>query len=225
MVNKRKSILIVDDEEDLTWSISIYLQRNESLFEITCVSSGEEAVTVLDQTLVDLIISDVKMPGISGLDLLAIVNEKYPTTKMIIMTAFGSEVLEEHVSNLGSQYYIEKPFELVMLREIVYSALQISEKKIESSLVNSRIKEIIAFHCKSGGTSQLALYHGLHQGIICFQRGEIVHAECGELEGENALFSILDWGKVDSYSHLDYLMTKKTIRRDWQSLLNNSMID
>lgn len=222
---RKKSILIVDDEEDLTWSISRYLQKNDALFDVTCVDSGDKALGLFDNNPVDLVISDVRMPGISGLELHEILSEKYPSTKIIIMTAFGSELLEEQISRPGMTYYIEKPFELVVLREIVYSALEISEKKIEKSLINSRIKEIIAFNCQSGITSQIKLHRGLHQGIIYFKQGEIIHAECGELEGEHALFNILDWGKVDSYSRLENTVTKRTIRRTWQSLLNNSMID
>jgi len=222
---QKKSILIVDDEEDLTWSISRYLQRNDSLFDVTCVSSGDEALGLLHKTPIDLIISDVRMPGISGLELLGLVNENYPAIKVIIMTAFGSDVLEEQIARPGSTYYIEKPFELVVLREIVYSALKISEKKIEKSVLNSRIEEIIAFACRTGKTSQLTFQRGLSQGRVYFKHGEIIHAECGELEGEHALFNILDWGRVDSYSSFEHPATKRTIRRNWQALLNNSMID
>lgn len=225
MVADKKSILIVDDEEDLTWSISRYLKKNDAIFQVRCVSNGEQALRHLESECIDLMISDIRMPGISGLELLRYVQSHCPQTRVIIMTAFGSEVLEQQITRMGSPYYIEKPFELAVLRELIYSALQLSEKKIEKSILNTRIKEIIAFHCRSGRTSQLMLQHGLHQGMICFKQGEIVHAECGELEGETALLSILDWGGVDSYSQHNHISQKRTIRRNWQSLLNSTMID
>lgn len=225
MAFTKKNILVVDDEEDLTWSISRYLRKNDELFAVQCVSSGDAAVDLLHYTRFDLIISDIRMPGMTGLELLRYVSSFSPGTKVIIMTAYGSELLEEQVTQMGSPYYLEKPFELSFLRKIVYAALELSEKSIEKLFANSRIKELVALNCQTRRTSQLTLIKGVDRGTIYFSRGEIVHAECGELEGEHALFSILDWGRADSYKSKGHPTQKRTIRRNWQSLLQASMIE
>lgn len=221
----RKFILVVDDEEDLTWSISRTLQRNGHVFDVRCVSSGEAALRLLQQQRFDLIISDIRLPGISGIELLEQVNRTWPATRVIVMTAFGTEILQNEVLRLGAPFYIEKPFDLRLLRKLVYESLQLPEKKIEELHLSARIKEVISFNCQTRKTSQLTVKKGIQQGIIYFQQGEIVHAECGELEGEHALYSILEWGQADNYRNDNQSSQKRTIRKGWQSLLNTYMID
>ena len=142
-----------------------------------------------------------------------------------MMTAYGSDEVQTRLDTAQPIFFVEKPFELLLLRETVYTALNIPEQNIRNSLLNTRIKEIIAFTCKAGKTSQLTFHRGISQGVVYFKQGEIVHAECGELEGENALFNILDWGKIDFFSSFDHRVSKRTIRRNWESLLNTAMID
>jgi DNA-binding NtrC family response regulator len=113
-------ILVVDDEEDLTWSISKTLMRDNELLEIICVNSGEEALKVLKEFSIDLVISDVRMPGVNGLDLLEEVKKSHPHTKMIIMTAFGTPDLEDLIKKTKNVYYIEKPFDLHELKKIIF---------------------------------------------------------------------------------------------------------
>lgn len=225
MAFEKKSVLIVDDEEDLTWSISRHLKKAEELLDVRCVSSAIDALQVLDRNAMDLIISDIRMPGLNGLDLLRIVMEKWPETRVIIMTAFGSDILEEEVEQLGTPFYIEKPFELRYLRKLVFEALEISETEFEGALVNSHIKDFLAFNCQTRKTSQVTLNDGIRVGTIYLHHGEIVHAECGELEGEHALYDILDWEKADYKVDYNCVAKKRTIRRNWQSLLSASMID
>jgi len=222
---EKKSILIVDDEEDLTWSISRHLSRNGSGLDVKCASSGNSALDILQGRRFDLIISDIRMPGISGLELLSRVSETYPEVKVIIMTAFGSEILEDQVQKLGTQYYIEKPFELRYLRKLVFEALQLSDTEVESILLNEQIRDTISVSCREKLTSRMMFKNGLNNGNIYLQGGEIVHAELGDLEGEGALFRILDWEEAYYAKILSQLAAKRTIRRRWQSLLNSTMID
>ena len=225
MVMAKKSILIVDDEEDLTWSISRHLSKNGNGLDVKCASSGNSALDILKERSFDLIISDIRMPGISGLDLLSRVAETYPGVQVIIMTAFGSEVLEDQVQKLGTQYYIEKPFELRYLRKLVFEALQLSDNEMESILLNEQIRDTITVNCRARMTSRMMFKSGLKNGNIYLQSGEIVHAECDELEGERALFRILEWEEAYYAKIMNQLAAKRTIRRQWQSLLNSTMID
>jgi len=121
MRSKANKILIVDDEEDLTWSISKSLLRENDLLEIICVHSGDEALKVLEKISIDLVISDIRMPGTSGLDLLENIRENYPKTKMIIMTAYGSPDIEEKIKNTENAYYVEKPFDIHELKNLIFT--------------------------------------------------------------------------------------------------------
>ena len=120
---KKKKILIVDDEEDLTWSISKGLSRDKDKLEVTCVNSGNTALDMLAHNHFDLMVTDIRMPGVSGLRLLREVREKYPATKVILMTAFGSLEMNELLKQAEMEAYIEKPFEFNDLRSLIYRCI------------------------------------------------------------------------------------------------------
>lgn len=119
----KKSILIVDDEEDLTWSLSKRLSRDKDVIEITCANSGVNALKILSQKQFDLMVTDLRMPGVSGIQLLNEVRSKHPATHVIVMTAYGSLEIKEALDHLGEAGYIQKPFEFDDLRNLIYTSL------------------------------------------------------------------------------------------------------
>jgi len=120
---EKKKILIVDDEEDLTWSISKGLSRDGETLEVYCVNSGSTALEMLQKDHFDLMVTDIRMPGVSGLRLLKEVKDHHPSTKVILMTAYGSMEIKEALVQSGMQAYIEKPFEFNELRNLIYRCL------------------------------------------------------------------------------------------------------
>jgi len=124
---EKKRILIVDDEEDLTWSISKRLAKDGDSLEIICTNSGSNALEMLSKYKVDLLVTDIRMPGISGLQLLNEVKVRYPQTPVIVMTAYGSMEVKKVLEHLGKTGYIEKPFEINELRKLIYSLLRLKE--------------------------------------------------------------------------------------------------
>ncbi|KAA0230260.1 response regulator [candidate division KSB1 bacterium] len=121
-----KCILIVDDEDDLTWSISKTLAKNDQQLEVICVGDGNAALTVLAQRRVDVVVSDIRMPGRNGLELLSDIRRDHPGAKVIIMTAAGSNDLRKELELRGASFYLEKPFEIRYLRQLIYEALDLA---------------------------------------------------------------------------------------------------
>jgi len=110
MASIQRRVLIVDDEEDLTWTLSKKLSKDSDKFQLVCVNSGSEAIEVMNQLPVDLVITDVRMPEVSGLELLVQIKDRYPQTRVIIMTAYGSDDVKREANQGGCFRYIEKPF-------------------------------------------------------------------------------------------------------------------
>jgi DNA-binding NtrC family response regulator len=119
-----KKMLIVDDEETLTYSLyqSFILEKKD--YEVVTAASGEEASKKLAISPYDLVITDISMPGMSGLELLSYIKEKYPKTEVIVITAYGSEEKKEESLQKGARYYIEKPFEIKKIKQLVMELLQ-----------------------------------------------------------------------------------------------------
>jgi DNA-binding NtrC family response regulator len=114
-----KKVLIVDDEETLTWSMAKSLSKDKDKYEVLIANNGREALNLLKKSKVDLVISDIRMPDINGLDLLVRIKMEHPQTKVIIMTAYGSSDVQKEANRRGSLYYIEKPFEISDIRKII----------------------------------------------------------------------------------------------------------
>src|SRR5687767_8757841 len=101
-------IFIVDDEESIREFFEIMLKREG--YEVVTASNGAEALEKLKKQAVDLIISDIQMPELSGLELLGKVKEIDPEMAVIMITAFGSTETAVEAMKLGAYDYIQKPF-------------------------------------------------------------------------------------------------------------------
>lgn len=118
------NILLVDDDRNLATTLSHGLRKamGKANSVIFC-SSGPEAIALMDTQSFDVVISDFHMPGISGLDLLKRIRQAHAETSLVLITAFGTDTLQEEVHRLGFGY-ITKPFELPMLLQSIHGLIQ-----------------------------------------------------------------------------------------------------
>jgi len=117
-----KRVLVVDDEENLRRVTQLKLQQ--AGYEATTASDGARALELLARHPQDLIITDLKMPGMSGLDLLRSVKEEYPEVIVIVVTAFGTIESAVEAMRLGAHDYIIKPVNADALKLVVSRALE-----------------------------------------------------------------------------------------------------
>lgn len=222
MVERSKRVLIVDDEEDLTWSLQKKLSKDSDKFELTCVNSGREAIEVLNQLPFNLVITDVRMPEVSGLDLLVKIKNLYPDTKVVIMTAYGTSDVQKAATDRGCFSYIEKPFEINELRQLILDAL-IEKKGFKGSVADFQLSDIVQLNCLGRITSALQVKCDNEEGIIFFQDGNITHSETEHLKGELAFYHIMGWQGGEFTVLRNQTPEQQTIAGSWQSLLLESM--
>ena len=118
-----KRILIVDDEETLTFSLYQSFIKAPVECEVLTAESGMEALKLLQDGQFDVVITDIAMPGLDGLELLKIIKSQSPATKVIVITAYGSDERREEALSRGAEKYIEKPFDLHEIRELVFKMI------------------------------------------------------------------------------------------------------
>jgi CheY-like chemotaxis protein len=218
----QKRVLIVDDEEDLTWTLSKKLSKDSDKFQLVCVNSGGEAINVMNQLPVDLVITDIRMPEVSGLDLLIQIKDRYPQTKVIMMTAYGTEDVKREADQRGCFRYIEKPFEINELRTLILEALA-RDKGFKGSVADFQLSDIIQLNCLGRLTSALEVKHEKEMGRIYFDNGNIVHAETDHLTGENAFYHIMSWHGGEFTVKRNMKSSDDSIEIGWQSLLLEAM--
>ena len=149
MTSISKTILIADDEEDLTWSISRSLRKENEHYEVICVNSGDEALKFLKRIPFDLLISDFRMPGKDGIMLLGYVKKHYPDMKVIVMSAWYGSEIREIVEKTLDMFYVEKPFEINDLKSIINKAFFNSvSDRYRDRLIDLSLKDIIRYNCQ-----------------------------------------------------------------------------
>ncbi len=185
-----KRVLVVDDEEDMLWMLQRNLNKGMTDVEILAAKSGEEALALLSDRPVNLVITDINMPGMNGLDLLVEINNRFPGTGVIIMTAYPSNAYKNKAMMSGSLRFIEKPFDIKEVRLIVEEVLKEGEG-FQGTVDGISLVDIVQFNGLSRATAALKVTTGDREGMIFFKEGAVVHAMCGREIGEEAFFTIL----------------------------------
>jgi DNA-binding NtrC family response regulator len=147
-------ILIIEDEDTLRESLTRVFTREG--FQVVAVSSAEPAVALLQEGYFDLILTDIILPGITGIELLKWIKETVPDQVVIIMTAYAS--LETAVETLrsGAYDYIVKPIIHEEIKQIVKSALNVRTLQEENSFLKKQM----------GGAHDLSRIIGQHPEIL-----------------------------------------------------------
>src|ERR1051326_2716748 len=116
------NLLIVDDELSMRQFLTHLFQRDGHAVRVA--ENGRKAMDMLRQQPADVIISDVKMPDMGGIDLLRGARELNPKVEVIMMTAFANEATAHEAFLLGAFDFVHKPFDNELLKEKVARALQ-----------------------------------------------------------------------------------------------------
>ncbi len=133
-----KQILVADDEDSIRWVLSKALSQKG--YQVDLASDGQEARTALRSKKYDLAVLDIKMPGITGLDLLESIQKDSPHTLVIIMTAESSMHNAVEAMKRGAYDYITKPFDLDVLEAIILKAQKASEQADEVHRLRDELK-------------------------------------------------------------------------------------
>jgi DNA-binding NtrC family response regulator len=122
-------VLVVEDEKSMRDLLSLMLRKEG--YAVEAADSGMQAVSrIAKDPVYDLVISDVSMPGMTGLELLRHVRKASPESSVILMTAYGSKETAIEALNEGAAYYVEKPFDLDEMK--VVARRTIDQKRIAS---------------------------------------------------------------------------------------------
>src|SRR5690349_2203171 len=119
MSPKPKTVLIVDDDEGMRDTLTAILKRE---YRVLRAASGEAALPVLNKEDVDLVLLDVRLPGISGFEVLRIVKENYALVEVIMISAINEVETAVQAMKHGAYHYINKDFDYDQLRSLVRNA-------------------------------------------------------------------------------------------------------
>ncbi|UCE70962.1 MAG: sigma-54-dependent Fis family transcriptional regulator [Nitrospiraceae bacterium] len=138
MAYSKGRILVVDDEQSMREVLDIFLS-NEG-YDVTVAGNGVSGVDAVKKDIFDLVITDMKMPRLGGLELLKNIKQISPDTVVVIATAFGSTESAVEAMKLGAYDYIQKPFQMDDIRLVVSNALEKMKLQKDVSILKEQLK-------------------------------------------------------------------------------------
>lgn len=133
-------VLLVDDEQEFIETLSERLKMRD--MEAKLALDGEKALEAVEDDEPDVMLLDLKMPGIDGMEVLRRVKKAFPNVQVVMLTGHGSEKDEEQAHRLGAYAYLQKPVDLERLVVTLRDAFRNKvAKKIESSMMAATFAE------------------------------------------------------------------------------------
>ncbi len=138
MISETPRLLVVDDEEIALSNLKHVL--NKEGYEITASQSGQRALQLLEEKIFDLILTDLKMEKVDGMQILKRARELYPDTEVIMITGYATVDSAIEAMKAGAYHYIAKPYKLDEVRKVVREALEKTRLKRENSRLREHLK-------------------------------------------------------------------------------------
>ena len=170
-------ILVVDDELSMREFLSILLEREG--YEVTVAASADVALRTLESSLFDLVLSDVSMPGLSGIELLARIKEKTPETAVLMLTAFSTSDQAVEAMKLGAYDYIGKPFKNEEIKQLIKNALEKQGLRRENVILKKDASERDSFCGIIGKSLKMRELFDLIQKVAASQSSVLILGESG----------------------------------------------
>lgn len=171
------SILIVEDDPSLRRIMQLRMSHNG--FRVLCSDSAEEALAVMDREPIDLVLSDLMLPGLSGIELLKQVKSQFPSTAVIVLTAFGTVETAVEAMKSGAFDYLTKPVDAEELMLTVERALETARLREEVSSLRINVSKKYGFENVLGHSPKLLYVLDIASRAAATNSTVLIHGETG----------------------------------------------
>src|SRR5215210_8237805 len=173
----RQRILILDDEQDILDIYQEILARLPSQPEIHTSDNGARAIALLESEAFSLLLLDLRMPQMDGFQVLAIVRRKFPSLRVVVMTAAEDEQFRARAYAMGIDLYIEKPKtgkEIINFVDCIESMLEREDRGGFRGVQSKTLVDIIQLECLTHSSVILKVQSSAGEGRFWIQKGEII---------------------------------------------------
>jgi two-component system NtrC family response regulator len=177
MKTSNGTVLVVEDDDSLRRVTQLHLEKLG--FSVTTSSDAEGALEVLEKAPVDILLTDLHLPGMSGIDLLKRVKMEHPDTSVILVTAFGTVASAVEAMKSGAYDYITKPLHHYELNELVRRAIDHRQLKQEVGLLRTCLDEKYGFENILGSSAKFAHTIGMASRAAASDATVLITGETG----------------------------------------------
>ncbi|MBX7195993.1 MAG: response regulator [Sandaracinaceae bacterium] len=218
----RPRLFLVDDEEELLWSLTERIRIARPHFDVMTASDGLSALEQLTIDPPDLIVADIRMPRMNGLELVVAARRIRPSLPVVVMTAYPTHDVLEEIQRRGSIEYLEKPFDFERFITVVERALQRADDArvgFSGAILVQTLPDIVQLYALSNATGALHVECRGQSGVVWFERGAIPHALAGPLTGVPAFLEIMSWRGGQFSMEMMAVAPARSIAAPWMELV------
>ncbi len=218
-----QNVLIVDDDHIWLRLIKNKFENYSGTFTTLTALDGEQAVDNLKHNMVSLVVTDMQMPKMDGLALLAHLSENYPDIPVIIMTAYSTPTSKKAVLGQGAAAYIEKPF---VVEDLATKIIKTLQKETEGGTLQTvpldMFIQLIEMEQKTCTIRVVNKATG-KKGILFFLKGDLMDARINNRQGNKAAYEIFAWDSVTLSIQDECAIQEKKIKGELQAILFEAM--
>ncbi len=217
-------VLFVDDSLAFLEMITeLFGAQADKNWKIHTAPSADKALAILQQKLIHLVVLDIGMPLLDGVQLLGIIHQQYPNIKKVILTAQSDESRRAACLANGAELFLLKPGDengWKLIFNMLTNVLRWSDcNDFISTLGETGLFDVIQLECLGGNSLVLEIRNQQTAGEIYIEDGAIVHASAGKLAGEKAFHQLLSLTDGEFRLIPFRAPPRRTVQRQWESLL------
>ena len=220
----KHNILFVDDDADFLLTLrDLYEMMSEHSWQIFSATSANQALEILDIQRIDLVVVDVNMPVIDGIQFIGMLQRRHPKLKRAVLTGLASPEKRTAALANGADLFIEKASSPEGYRSIFAMLGELLQwmprEGFQGVLRKVGLNDVIQRECLARNSSVLEIYNEHVLGRIYIQDGQLIHAIGGDLTGEHALYKLLSLpGGSFELAQFEH-PPEKTLGGSWEMLL------
>ena len=173
----KTKILVVDDEASIREFLEIMLRKEG--YDVTCAEDGKQAVEILKKKSFDMVISDLQMPHMTGIELLHHVNLNYPKLTFMVITAFGTTESAVEVMKKGAYDYLTKPFKIDEVRLNIKNAIKSKHLELENRTLKRELQKEFKFQNLIGNSESMHNVYNIVERVSHSPTNILITGESG----------------------------------------------
>lgn len=173
----KSRILVVDDEASIREFMEIFLKKEG--YEVSLAEDGAKAKDVLTKKTFDMVISDLQMPNMTGMELLKYAKESYPETVFVMMTAFGTLENAVEAMKVGAYDYLTKPCKIDEVRLVIQNALRTRNLEVENRALKKELVKEYSFQNVVGNSAAMHAVFDLIKRVSAAPTNILITGESG----------------------------------------------
>jgi CheY-like chemotaxis protein len=221
--DKRYQFLFVDDDQEfLTVLTTLLKEISKAQWAFRTATNHSQALEHLKAQPVEIIVLDVEMPVMDGIEFLRLLRRTHTAQRVVMLSGHVNENARKSAMELGASLFLEKPTTSEGFQGL-FSALDALVASGPQSgfrgVMQVGLQDVLQMECLGRKSSILTVSTGNRRGQIYINEGSIIHAECGQLQGEMALYGLLGLSGGEFTIHPFTEPSRRTISGQYEFLL------